>query len=415
MRPSNPGLTAVLDIGSSKIVCVVLGSVGGDEPLWAGLGVRPAEGITCGEVAEPSDAQAAIASAIADAERSAGRSIASVILGVSCGRLATVRANATISLDPTIVRPEDIKRLLRGARVFAERGGRYRLHDDVLGYRLDQQLFAAPPMDRFGRHLDVELVSVTADAVPVRRLIAATEASGVPVVSVVPLPVAAAMAVTTPAERVHGVTVVDCGAGLTSITSFAGGRLMRVESVMVGGRQITQDVAAALQVSFASAERIKHEYASVHIAHAGVVDASTHRFNSGSNADMRQAPDLPVHSTAAMRGALSEIASLRIDNVLRHVADHLDAVSFTTAASGRVVLTGGGSSLSGLAAYAAQILGCPVRLGRPPAIEGLGVASLGVAGLGAGRLPSFAAIAGLAGKGRRTDVGRTAAAHMRVA
>ena len=94
---------------------------------------------------------------------------------------------------------------------------------------------------------------------------------------------------------------------------------MGEKTVMLGGRQLTEDVARALQVSFASAERIKLECANVHFAHADKVDASSRSRHSGYKAEMRQASQLPVLSTVVTRAVLSEITFRRIDFVLRHV------------------------------------------------------------------------------------------------
>ena len=52
----------------------------------------------------------------------------------------------------------------------------------------------------------------------------------------------------------------------------------------------------------------------------------------------------------------------------------------------QVVLTGGGAELAGLADYAQNALGKPVRIGRPPALRGLPEAHSG---------PGFATLAGL--------------------
>ena len=202
-------------------------------------------------------------------------------------------------------------------------------------------------------------------------------------------------AVATVEERRSGVTVVDLGAGTTTMTTYVRGRLVKLQTLTIGGRPLTQHVATALPVPFASAERIKLECATVGAAHVDKAVASTHRFDSGSKADLRQTLDLPLHSTAAMRGALSEIDSPQIDTVLRHVVEHVDAASTAAAHSGLVVLTGGGSQLDGVLGYAARILGRAVRSGRPEALAGIG--SMGV--------PCFAAVSGLVAMAGRPEFG----------
>jgi cell division protein FtsA len=68
------------------------------------------------------------------------------------------------------------------------------------------------------------------------------------------------------------------------------------------------------------------------------------------------------------------------------VRDRLAASAFAAEPRGRVVLTGGASQLTGLSGLAAQVLGRPVRIGRPLGIAGLPEEAKG---------PAFAAAAGM--------------------
>lgn len=392
--PSPSGLTGVIDIGSSKIACLALDAGAQGGPRWAGLGIRPAEGIKCGEIVDAGLAERAIVGAIADAERAAGAPLEAIALGLGCGRLVSLDVDLAVALDPTIVLDSDIQRLRSSARAYAERDRRTSLMEDVRQFRLDGVCHDRPPLERFGRKLEAAMSMVTADREAVARISACVERAGLPVMRAIPSPLAAGLAVTSEAERRAGITVVDLGAGLTSIATFIAGRLARLETVTLGGRQLTQDVAAALQIPFASAERIKTECASVHPAHVSGSDAYTQRIQDGFIADGHVASD---GITSETRAKLCEILSPRLDTMLRHVADHLDALPSVVADSGRVVLTGGGSRLGGLAAYAARLLGRPVRLGTPQAAPGMAPHLL----------PALAAVAGLAGM---TGQGRLIAA-----
>ena len=57
-----------------------------------------------------------------------------------------------------------------------------------------------------------------------------------------------------------GAALVDFGAGSTSIGVFAGGRIVHVDAIAVGGAHVTMDVARGLSVSLADAERLKTLY-----------------------------------------------------------------------------------------------------------------------------------------------------------
>ena len=71
------------------------------------------------------------------------------------------------------------------------------------------------------------------------------------------------------------------------------------------------------------------------------------------------------------RAQVTRIVRPRIEEILEMVRDRLAASPFAAEARGRVVLTGGGSQVTGLAELAAQILRRPVRIGRPLGISGL--------------------------------------------
>jgi cell division protein FtsA len=83
---------------------------------------------------------------------------------------------------------------------------------------------------------------------------------------------------------------------------------------------------------------------------------------------------------------LTRIIKPRVEEILEIVRDRLAASPFAAEPRGRVILTGGACQLTGLPELAIQILGRPVRVGRPLGISGLPEAAKG---------PAFAAAAGL--------------------
>src|SRR5258705_3554087 len=96
--------------------------------------------------------------------------------------------------------------------------------------------------------------------------------------------------------------------------------------------------------------------------------------------DGREGPQL------VPRAQLVRIVRPRVEEILEMVRDRLKASPFASEPRGRVILTGGACQLNGLVELATQILGRPVRVGRPLGIAGFPEEAKG---------PAFAAAAGL--------------------
>ena len=171
--------------------------------------------------------------------------------------------------------------------------------------------------------------------------------------------------------------LIDMGAGTTTIAVFSGGRFMHADGFALGGRHVTMDLARGLNARISDAERIKTLYGSVL---TGAADERDMIAVPPVDNDEREAPQF------VSRASLVRIIKPRIEEILEMVRDRLAASPFASEPRGRVVLTGGASQLTGLAGLATQILGRPVRIGRPLGISGLPEQAKG---------PAFAAATGL--------------------
>ena len=67
------GTVAVLDIGSSKVVCMIAQSDGASQPVIRGIGQHASHGIKRGEVVDISQLSNAVGKAVEAAERMAGQ------------------------------------------------------------------------------------------------------------------------------------------------------------------------------------------------------------------------------------------------------------------------------------------------------------------------------------------------------
>ena len=70
-------------------------------------------------------------------------------------------------------------------------------------------------------------------------------------------PYVAGLSALEPDEAEMGVVVIDMGAGSTSVAVFAGGELIHLDAVTLGGNHVTMDIARGLDARLSDAERLK--------------------------------------------------------------------------------------------------------------------------------------------------------------
>jgi cell division protein FtsA len=353
-------VTGVLDIGTSKIACLIA-EVAPAGVRVVGVGHQRAEGVKGGVVIDLDRAEAAARAAIAQAERMAGVELAEVHVAVSCGRLKSHNFTARADIAGGVVTEADIGRLMTAGQAYAEQGGRALVHMNEVALRLDGTPGSRDPRGMAARELAFDLHAVTADEAPLRNLMMVVGRCYLEVASHVPAPYASALAVASEDERRLGVTVVDIGAGTTSLAMFAEDRLVYACAAPMGGTQLTFDIARALHTPLAEAERIKALYGTVICAPSDEHDAFTYP-SAGDD------EGILYHMTKA---ELAEVIRPRVTAIGHYIRQRLEESEMTAYAGRSLVLTGGTSQLTGLADFMAAELGRPVRVAGPQAISGL--------------------------------------------
>jgi cell division protein FtsA len=383
MKPISPrrsALVAALDIGSSKVACLIarLRPHPPQQVLTrrshaievVGFGHAAARGTKAGGVVNLAQAEDAIRQAVDGAERMASVEIESVVLSVSAGRLASELFAAEIKIAGAAVSESDIARVLGAGHRHSLRDGRAVLHSLPIGYSIDGGNGIRDPRGMLGEHFGVDMHVATTDIAAARNLMLAVERCHLDVEAMVAGPYVSGLSVLADDEADLGAAVVDMGAGTTTMAVFLGGRFVHSEGFALGGLNVTLDIARGLNASVADAERIKTFYGSV------LIGGSDER-------DMITVPaigeDEREQAQFVSRSALAHIIRPRAEEILEMVRDRLAASSFAAEPRGRAILTGGASQMTGLSELAARILGRPVRIGRPLGISGLPDAAKGAA------------------------------------
>jgi cell division protein FtsA len=378
--PQTPArnLVAALDVGSSK-VCALIAEPDEDGKLRIlGTGQRESRGVKRGFIADMERSEIAIREAVEQAERIAGTQVDQVFVGFSAGGLVSNVAGVEVAIGGRRISAEDIDALLDAGRESIDPEGRNILHAIPALYTIDGVDGVKQPRGLHADKIAVDIHVIGADPPPVKNLDLCVRSAHLGVEAIVASPVAAGKACLSEEERELGVALVELGGGVTNVSVFAGGMLVGLRSLSIGGSDITDDIAAAFGTRRAEAERIKCFYGS----------AMT---SPRDNHDMIELAPIAggqegIESARITRAQLVGVIRTRLEHLTALIESALKDLGFAGPFGRQVVLTGGGAELKGIADYAQGVLGRAVRIGRP-AMPGLPEAHSG---------PAFSTLAGLA-------------------
>jgi cell division protein FtsA len=375
----------VLDIGTTKIACLI-GRTESDGTLRVlGFGWQKGRGVRGGSIVDLDEAERAIRACVGQAEDMADTRLRSVTVNLTCGQPESRLFNVQWPVNGRAVSEQDIRRVVNEGRARAASEGREVIHAMPLTFSADETERVSDPRGLFCTTLTARLHIVDAASTALRSLDACIGRCDLELAELVSAPMAAGYATLVADERELGATVIDMGGGTTGMAVFGEGQLLHTAQLPVGGVHVTNDLARILSTPVAHAERLKTLYGNV----------------QSSPDDERELLPVPLvgeeeHQIAKVpRSMVVNIIRPRIEETFELVKERLDSSGLARASGSRVVLTGGACQLAGLRETAGRILGRQVRLGRPHAVRGLPDSASG---------PAFATAAGLlhwaAGEGR---------------
>ena len=361
------GLVAALDIGSSKVTCLI----GRAEPgalRVVGAALRESQGIKSATVTSLDHAEEAIREAVAAAENHADTRIQNVLISVACGGPTSVKARAASALDGMLVSDAHLHALLREGRSRCKLEGHEVIQAAPISYIVDEARGVRDPRGMFCQRIGVSMHAVAVKPSPLQNLKLAVERCHLTVAGSLFSAYASGLSTLTPDEMQLGATVIDMGGGVTSIAVFMEGQLVHADVVPIGGSHVTSDLARMLAAPISAAERIKTLYG----AALGDIETGT-----DTVAVPQMGEDGDEFAVRVPRSMLTRIVQPRLEEIFGEVQTRLRASGFDVAAGRRAVLTGGACQLAGTRELAQRVLNKQVRLGRPQTFQGLPAASAG--------------------------------------
>ena len=372
------GTLAILDLGSTKIGCLILrfdgldpslasdqvGSLAGQSSFQVvGSAITRSRGIEFGEISSMQEAERAIRTVLQSAQKMANLRVDHLIACFSGGGPRSYGLNGVVKIENQIVRDEDIARVLSSCDLPDIGDGREILHAQPVNFALDHRSGLVDPRGQIGNNLDVDLHILTVRAKTIRDLAHCVKRCDLELAGVASAAYVSGRSTLVEDEQELGAVCIDFGGGSTSYSIFLKKHMIFAGSIMLGGNHVTRDISLGLQVPMAVAEKIKTKNGGL-IA-TGIDDRDLIEVGGETTGDWEH------DRRTVTRSELIGIMRPRIEEILEDVRAQLEIAGFYELKSQKFVLTGGTSQTPGLDTLASRILGQQVRIGRPLRIHRL--------------------------------------------
>ena len=362
MKTKSKSVYTFLDIGTSKIACLMVRMPEGSAPEVIAHSVVQSKGIQNGAIWDIEAAKLCVDNALRQAEKMAGRTISSVFVNISSSQIKSIQLYDEMDIPGgRAITSDDVRQLVNSMLASQIPADEEILHAIPVGYSVDHEQGRSDPRGIHGNTLGARVHVITIPETQTMNLLKVLDWCHVTIAAKVATPYASALAVLNEDEMDLGTTVIDFGAGSTSYAILIGGGLMQLGLIPRGGNDITRAIAQNFNTDLQSAESRK------------VVNGAAML----SPRDELEPVIVPVLGDEAgsnnqvMRSDLIATILPCLDAILTCLANQLNEDATFSSVANRFVLTGGGAGFAGLTEKISTILGGNARIGKIKQIKNL--------------------------------------------
>ncbi|KZM39088.1 cell division protein FtsA [Marinomonas sp. SBI22] len=348
-----------LDVGTSKVVCLV-GEMMADGRLEiVGIGSHAAKGMKRGAVINIESTVQSIQRAVEEAELMAGCNIHSVYVSVAGSHIRSLNSHGIVAVKDGEVQEADIERVIDAAQAVPIPSDQRVLHILPQEYSIDSQEGIKDPSGMSGVRLEANVHLISGAANAVMNIEKCIKRCGLGVDGVILSQLASSHSSLSDDEKELGVCLVDIGAGTADMAVWIDGSIHHTSVVPVAGDQVTNDISMALRTPTQHAESIKIQYACALSSLAG----------ADQNIEVPSVGDRQSRSIS--RHALAEVVEARYEEIFSLVLDELRRSGYAERIPAGIVVTGGTSLMEGATELAERVFDMPVRMSVPVSVKGM--------------------------------------------
>ena len=351
---SDPVYIVGLDIGTTKIACIVGEKMPNGKIEIRGYGKTESTGVKRGMVFNIEETVDAIKRAVAEASEQSKVDIKSVNVGIAGHHIKSlqhrgvlIRENADVEISD-----QELDKLRQDMYKIGVSPGEEIINVIPQEYIVDGEV-GVRPKGMVGNKIEANFHVIIGQTSAVKNIIKCIEHAGLEMENMILEPIASAAAVLGEDEKEAGVAIVDIGGGTTDIAVFYDSIIYHTAVIPFGGNIITEDIRQGCSIIKKHAEEIKVKFGS-----AVASENSEDEVVSIPGIRGREPKEISFKN-------LANIIQARLEEIFDLVNFEIQKVNSEHKLIAGIVLTGGGAMMKHIRQLAEFKTGLEVRLGYP--------------------------------------------------
>ena len=257
-----PEIVVGLDIGTTKIACLVGRKTDHGKIEILGVGKAPSVGVTRGVVSNIEKTVQSIRIAVEEAEAKSGVDVKVVNVGVAGQHIKSLQHRGMITRDnfDEEISQKDVDELIEDMYKLVMLPGEEIIHVLPQEYIVDRQQGIKDPIGMAGVQLEANFHIITGQIAAAKNIFKCVSKAGLEVAELILEPLASSSAVLSEEEKEAGVALVDIGGGTTDIAIFQDGIIRHTAVIPFGGNVITEDIKEGCTIMQRQAELLKTKF-----------------------------------------------------------------------------------------------------------------------------------------------------------
>lgn len=344
--------TAIVDIGSSKVICLICSPDGKDGIVVHGAGIREYKGYKRGTIIDEHAFCDAIVDALAQAEGEVRGRVRDISVGVPAPFLKLIMHEGKVSVSARNKRisHRDIDEVITASLDFEAPEGYELIHSTPVEFTIGGVPRSDMPIGATAPELNAMVSHIYVDSHFKRLVSDALLRVGLDADMYIGVPLSEGLFVIPEEERMQQAVLIDIGSTHTDICLMKNAALSALNTIDVGGWHFTNDLSYGLGLTLQVSENVKRRY--------------VYSLDYQDSIDTIRIPGGGVMHVE--HSAIQYVIEERTKEIAQLILASLNDMGIAVNRDLRVYMTGGGITLMrGSCEFMERQMGVPIQIRMP--------------------------------------------------